>query len=287
MYYISSTSQKKVKEHKNQQLKEQIKLYIAEKSPNKSILTIRSYHSRSKNILAFLGTKNPPMNEVNYLFVNNYSNYLAIEKAMKQNTINKNLKFLKQVVNHFEEKNPDHRTNKIKIEKDTPTTPRPLTLAEVEKIKQAILPENLVMARDYFLFQIETGFHFVDFVNLKPSNFYQNRYIKKQRSKTGIEAILPLTKTAHQIAEKYNYNFNKLHNAEYNLMLKSVAFFAKIRPSLVVSDARDTFADYWGNVRGIALDDLAIMMGLNGTKELKKYLRIREQRILNAANLWA
>ena len=61
---------------------------------------------------------------------------------------------------------------------------------------------------------------------------------------------------------------------------KMVAEMAEIRPDLRASDARDTFADYWGNIVGIPLDNLAIMLGLSSTKEVKKYLNIRSNRIV-------
>ena len=271
----------------NDNLKETIKNYISDNKEIKGVLTVRSYNTRHKNLLEFLKFNNPKMDEIDSNFILNFTTFLTLEKKFCQNTINRHIKFVKQVLNYFEIKNPKFQPRKIKVEKDVATTPKPLSQNQVELIKNCLLPDHLTTARDFFVFQLETGFHYIDLTQLNRKNFFENRYIKKYRSKTNIEAILPLTGQALQIAEKYQYNFNRLQNSEYNFMLKSIAHIADINRHLVISDARDTFADYWGNIRGIALDDLAIMMGLANTKELKKYLRIREQRILNAKNLWA
>lgn len=286
MYFTSTTGMQKVVVQ-NDTLKETIKNYITDSKQVKSVLTIRSYNTRHKNLLEFLKTKNPKMAEIDSNFVANFTAFLTIEKRFCQNTINRHIKFVKQIVNYFEVKNPKYKPNKIKVEKDKDTVPKPLTQDQATKIKTCILPNHLNTARDFFVFQLETGFHYIDFIQLKPTNFYQSSYIKKYRSKTGVEAILPLSKLALQIAEKYNYNFSRIANPEYNSMLKNIAFIAQIDRNLVISDARDTFADYWGNIKGIALDDLAIMMGLASVKELKKYLRIREMRILNNEKLRA
>lgn len=226
--------------------------------------------------------------QINQIVMAEYSIYLK-RKGVGANAMIKHFQFVKEALGYYEKLNPKKRLeiNKIQNPKGKKTNPRPLSKIEYENILNAKLPKCLEHIRDYFVFMAETGFHFSDGLNIKKyhlSNHGQITLIQKERGKTEIEAILPASKIAIELLEKHNYNFGIKRNADYNKALKIVAEMAGVRADLRASDARDTFADYWGNEKAKGLDDVAIMMGLSSTRELPKYYRVRQQRILKMAS---
>jgi site-specific recombinase XerD len=250
--------------------------------------TYRAIASKGRTLSQYLSDKPYSFDAIDVSFMYNYENWLLYQRKHATNTANRHLKFVKQVLFFAEKKyNIATQSHRLRNNRDKATTPRPLHSTERQALEQTVFFGNIQKAVDYFLMSCETGLHYADLCSLRPIHFFEHKYIKKSRQKTGIEAIVPLSPFGLKLAKKYNFYFKKIHNPELNLLLKQAAAIAGIRADLRISDGRDCFADYWGNVRRIALDDLAIMMGMASTKELKKYLKIREQRILDNPDLWA
>ena len=250
--------------------------------------TYNTYNQRIAPIKEYFGKLNLKPSQINQLEMADYSVYLK-RNGIGQNTMIKHFQFIKEALGYYEKLYPEKRfeINKITNPKYKKTNPRPLNRADYQALIDVKLPEQLENIRDYFVFMTETGFHFSDGLQVKKIHLSQHgqiTLIQKERQKTEIEAILPASQIAIELLKKYNYNFGIKSNGDYNKALKIVAALANIRPDLRASDARDTFADYWGNDMAKGLDDVAIMMGLNSTRELPKYYRVRQRRILKMAS---
>jgi integrase len=276
---------KKLELNKTLTFLEAVEYYYQFQKNKVSIGTFKGYLQRVNHLKKYLvNFENALPSDINQIWADNYRQHLR-KLNLGTNCINKHIKFVKQVLKHTAIQFPSLRfdLHQIGNKRDTETKPRPLTKADLQKISNVKLPAFLEAPRDYFLFLAETGFHFSDGLTVKKANISQygtNYIIEKSRIKTNIEAILPASKLAIELLEKYNYSFKVKSNAEFNKNLKVIAILAGVRDDLRSSDARDTFADHWGNEKAIGLDDVSIMMGLTTTRELKKYLQVRKQRII-------
>jgi Phage integrase SAM-like domain len=247
--------------------------------------TYIGYIQRIRHLQRFINVRKLLPADIDQIFADNYKVYL-INQNLGHNTILKHLKFVKQALKHYAKMHPKKRfdLNEIQNLKPQATKPKPCNANQILLLKNAKLPKSLDNSRDYFLFLVETGFHFSDGLTVRKSHITKHgdyTIIQKNRIKTNIEAILPASDLAMSLLAKHNYDFKIKSNAEFNKNLKIIAEIAEIDKKLCASDARDTFADHWGNEKSESLDDIAIMMGLNSTRELPKYFQARSKRILN------
>ena len=131
-----------------------------------------------------------------------------------------------------------------------------LTEEELEKIRRTDFGiERLDYVKDLFLFSCFTGLAYIDIKNLKRNNLItlNNRFwIKSKRTKTGVEAPIPLLQPARLILEKYNpgwqvlsreeFIFRVISNQKLNAYLKEIAQICRIDKIITFHLARHTFA---------------------------------------------
>lgn len=168
-----------------------------------------------------------------------------------------------------------------------------LSQQELESIEKAILfKENLLLARDLFIFQCNTGLAYTDLSNLKHGDISTdvngNKWIIKARQKSGIVSTIPLLPKAISIIEKYKplrtinespllpcYSIQK-----YNQYINEVGVMAKLSKKISSHVGRRTF----GNIalsKGISLNVISKILGHSSTLITQKIYAITTQNIIS------
>lgn len=273
----------KNKEIQKQTIFEFSETYLQKKRHRIEKSTYTALLQRHKPLNLFEPFNNTELNNLKKRDFLNYIDWLQTTKKLKASTTNNHIKYLNEILFYYAEIN-DEPAIKLKQVKEQPTKPSPLNETEINQLNNAKLPRNLIESFDVFMFMVYTGMHYADAMQVRKTqiNYKDNRpFIIKNRQKTKIEIIQFLDCKAYEILKKYNYQLPFYINSVINKNLKFISEIAGIRP-ICCSTGRDTFADYWGNKMATDLNNLAINMGLNSQQELKKYLKIRAQRILNS-----
>lgn len=159
-------------------------------------------------------------------------------------------------------------------------TDHELQLLENHKFASAYLER----VKDLFLFQIYTGFAYVDMVAFDTEMHLQTGmdkkpWIYKQREKSDEWAILPFFRKARQIYEKYDGELPIISNQKYNQYLKEVALIIGIEKSITSHVARKTAGHHWLNA-GVPIESVARMLGHSSTKITQStYAKVQEKKI--------
>jgi site-specific recombinase XerD len=231
---------------------------------------------------------------LNFEFINAYDIYLANEKKLNRNTINKYHSRLKSVINQLQglgyiNHNPysNFKLSTVKSERIF------LDNTELKKIEELDLSNNLSLekVRDIFIFSCYTGIRFQDAQSLKESNLTKTEeqsYIKFNQQKTSNSVFIPLLPKALQIIEKYSCIeeriilkklLPKITNQKLNAYLKVIANLAGIDKELTHHMARHTFATTVCLNNNMPMEDLSKLLGHSSIKTTQIYGRITEQRL--------
>lgn len=190
-----------------------------------------------------------------------YDNFLH-GKYNKQTTIHGYHKRLKRYINEAIkfELLKDNPYNKLKFERGKSEGIKYLTLEQINQIKNLeIASESIERVRDLFVFQCFTGLSYADLFNFDFSVVIKKGdkfFIRDIRTKTEEEYFLMLLKPAMEILQKYDFKLPVISNYQYNLRLKVVQEFARIKLSLHSHMARHSFAVMALNM-GVSIENLA------------------------------
>ncbi len=155
------------------------------------------------------------------------------------------------------------------------------------------LANRLDRVRDAFLAMLAIGQHYTEYKAFvaNPDQFLTQTegilFFKKQRQKTGVWALAPVTADLERLIEKYGgaRNLPILSNTKMNDYLKTVAAACGIDKNLTTKAARKTFADNHLNEQLTDADTTARMMGLTSTAYLKHYGQTDERRLIKKLKL--
>lgn len=263
--------------------------------------SIAKYHQSITSLKEFIFYKfrqnDITINLFNYDFINAYDIYLANEKKLHRNTINKYHSRLKSVSTKliglgYLTHNPyiNFKLNSVKSER------KYLDAVELEKIEAFDFSNNqsLEKVRDIFVFSCYTGIRFQDAQSLKESNLTQTEersYIKFSQEKTSNTVFIPLLPKAKVIIEKYNTTderivlkklLPKITNQKLNAYLKVIANLVGINKELTHHMARHTFATTICLNNNMPMEDVSKLLGHTNIKTTQVYGRITEQRLNNS-----
>lgn len=162
-----------------------------------------------------------------------------------------------------------------KQKKTPPTPPQYLTPDQLRKI-EAYTSEspNLQKAADMLIVQLNTGFDYGDFGEIKKSHLvtYQNEYfLTKPRNKNGERQIMPVSNKLHSILEKHNFNMQLLSNPAYNHLIKVIAKELDIDVYLTSKEARKLFMMNKLNNEGYSMAAVSRMGGHKTIKTTEAY----------------
>jgi site-specific recombinase XerD len=212
-----------------------------------------------------------------------YDNFLH-GKYNKQTTIHGYHKRLKRYINEAIkfELLKDNPYNKLKFERGKSEGIKYLTLEQINQIKNLeIASESIERVRDLFVFQCFTGLSYADLFNFDFSVVIKKGdkfFIRDIRTKTEEEYFLMLLKPAMEILQKYDFKLPVISNYQYNLRLKVVQEFARIKLSLHSHMARHSFAVMALNM-GVSIENLAKMMGHTDIKTTQIYAKVLNKSV--------
>lgn len=244
--------------------------------------------------------KSLKLSDINYSFLKTYEMHCKVDLKNKQNTISKDMKFIKQVINRavkmgiIESKESPFLNYKIKEQKSSRTY---LTQEELNTIVELDLGyrTNLSIHRDIFVFACYSGgLRISDVLLLRWEDISNNR-LAINFKKTGHQTSIALNNTSIDILNRYKpfkqkYIFGMLpdwlESSLYeevdksitrattliNRSLKVIAIKAKINKRLSTHIARHTFATL-ALSKNIRLDILQQILGHSNIRETQIYAK--------------
>lgn len=232
--------------------------------------------------------------DINPAFISNYEFWLRTVRKCANNSAVKYMKNFQKIINicfanDWIEKNP-YVNYKSKL---TPVTPDFLTELQLEAIKNKIFKtERLTLVRDIFLFSCFTGLAYIDIQNLTYDRISLGidggKWIKMKRTKTKVEASIPILPMAENILEQYKnhpkcLNENKvlpiLSNQKMNEYLKEISTLCELEIDLTFHTARHTFATTVTLNNGVPLETVSKMLGHTNIRMTQHYAKILDRKI--------
>ena len=234
------------------------------------------------------------LKDINKALIIQFETFMKVDKNLCQNTVIRYMKCFKKIINiglgnGWIKINPflGIKFREEKVKKDV------LTMDEVMRIynKEFSIP-RLERTRDIFVFCCWTGLAFIDVHDLHESDFFVdsngNKWIIRNRIKTGVEAIIPVSKIPCEILEKYKNDKISIAkekvlpvdtNQRMNSYLKEIADVCGINKKLTTHTARHTFATLL-IADHTSIKNVAAMMGHSSVKMTERYARVQDYSIL-------
>lgn len=157
-----------------------------------------------------------------------YSYYLSKDRLLSANTIGRDIKTIKTVVNEALELgivvNPQIKSKKFNVSKED-TENIYLSESELKEIEDLDLSNNqrLDNVRDLFLIGAFTGLRFSDWTQIT-SDKINNGFIEITQNKTSDSVVIPLHPVVNRILNKYDGVLPKLiTNQKFNDYLKEIS----------------------------------------------------------------
>ena len=253
--------------------------------------TIRQYKATLSKLKQFQTRLS--FNELNSCsFFQKFESHMTIKLANKQNTICKNLKILKTIINEAVRKNiiTKNNVNEYKVKYKNPER-NFLTIDEIHKIEEILpdLPERLKNTARCFLFCCYTGLRYGDIKNLKFKNIC-HKHIEIIQEKTSEPIKIPLHKKALALinqdkSKPSDMVFNVYSNQKINDYLKPLLYQAGIYKNITFHCSRHTFATISLNIN-IPLNVVSKFLGHCDMKTTLIYAKLLEDTKANEMNKW-
>lgn len=198
-----------------------------------SLQVYNSTFNHLKNY-AKLKQKRVDFDTIDLNFYNDYVAYLINEANLATNTIGKNIKTLKTMLNDATDRgfneNLEFRKKKFKSFKEE-SDKIYLSNDEIQKIVELDLSKlpYLDRTRDLFLIGCFTGLRFSDYSQIKKENIIEGNKLKIRTQKVKDTVVIPISKVVNDILIKYNYQLPKpISNQNSNQYLKTIGEKAEI-----------------------------------------------------------
>lgn len=259
--------------------------------------TFKKYRTCKKHMKAFLleeyENKDYPISRVDQSFLEEFADYLmSKDDPCSNNSARKYLTNFQKVVNLARRKkllteNP-YSGFKMKYEQRTPTV---LTLDEVFRIHQKQFGnERLDRVKDVFVFACFTGFAYCDIEQLKKSDIQigeeGEKFVRKSRTKTGQNALVPLLDIPLEIIEKYDDDpetvsgnlLPVISNQKTNAYLKEIANICGIDKKLTFHVARHTCGTILLNL-DMQMESVRQILGHADLRMTQHYAKLSQTKI--------
>ena len=232
--------------------------------------------------------------EINPAFISNYEFWLRTERKCGNNSAVKYMKNFQKIINiclanEWIQRNP-FSNYKSKL---TAVVPEFLNEEELEIIKNKVFKtDRLSQVRDFFIFSCFTGLAYIDIQNLSHDSISIGldgvRWIKIKRTKTKVEASIPILPIAEEILLKYknhpkSINENKvfpvLSNQKMNEYLKEISMLCNLTTDITFHTARHTFATTVTLNNGVPLETVSKMLGHTNMRMTQHYAKVLDRKI--------
>ncbi len=225
-------------------------------------------------------------------FERSFSSFLRDHAGCRLPGIGKHMKNLKRVMATAQKQKLHHNDayRNFKAQKATKSQKIFLTREEIELLEALDLSRQPVLEveLDRFLLAYYFVQRFSDVTNLKRENIFikdGQSFLQYKSVKTGQEAILPASKKALDILEKYDYRMNYSSNQQANRELKKICALAGInevvsegdrtlpKSQLVTTHTARRSAATNLYLEGASLKTIADLGGWENIEMLRVYLR--------------
>lgn len=259
--------------------------------------TFKGYNTAYNSLQKFIQYKyevdDIPFDELNYTFIENYDYYMRVNLGYQAGTRHNRIRLLKFMVmraikKEVIRKNPfaDYH---VKASKTEEGEHRWLSKEDLDTIMQTPIRRiRINYVRNLFIFACFTGLSFIDLKTLKWEHIFTDKrgmmWIRKKRSKTGAEAIIPLLDIPLQIIGQYKRRAetgNVFKIGSYSLILfymQELRKIIKIEP-LSFHMSRHSFATTVCLSNGVPIETLRIMMGHRNISTTQIYSKITKKKI--------
>lgn len=260
--------------------------------------TINRYDNCYKTLQVVIekeyGKSDITFTEFNNQLIRKLELYLKVDKGLSQNTLVRYMKVFKKIsglaITSGLLKTDPFAGMKFKQPKTNPVF---LTKEELDKIiqKEFDIP-RIALVRDVFVFCCMTGLAFIDVRNLKKEHIVLDSdgtyWIRKTREKTENMCDIPLLDLPLEIIRRYeNHRMCKtkgillpvMCNQKMNSYLKEIADFCSIDKEISTHSARHTFATTVTLANGVALTNVARMLGHTSTRMTEHYAKVLSHNI--------
>jgi len=231
---------------------------------------------------------------LSYSFITDFEHYLKVKQHISHNVVMSYIKRVKRIIvlsvnNRWLSHNPFAAfvcTTK-KVER-TELEAEELLVLENKKFNISRLEE----VKDCYLFSCYTGYAFIDASKLGPENVVRGKdgesWINTDRTKSKIEANVPLLPKAIEILNKYKehpecLSNNKLlpmkSNQKMNAYLKEIADLCGITKNLTTHTARHTFATTVTLENDVPIESVSKMLGHTKITTTQLYARVKEKKV--------
>jgi integrase len=162
-------------------------------------------------------------------FYEDYTSWLSKAQKLKTNSIGKDIKTMKVVLNDATAKGIN-TNNAFKsrsfsaVSEDVDSVYlNEIELNEIDKLDLSDNP-RLDKVRDMFLIACHTGLRYSDFIRLRSGHFTNEGMIEIEQKKTGDPVVIPVHKVVLKIMKKYKNELPKpISNQKFNAYLKELA----------------------------------------------------------------
>jgi site-specific recombinase XerD len=260
--------------------------------------TINRYDNCYKTLQVVIekeyGKSDITFTEFNNQLIRKLELYLKVDKGLSQNTLVRYMKVIKKIsglaITSGLLKTDPFAGMKFKQPKTNPVF---LTKEELDKIiqKEFDVP-RIALVRDVFVFCCMTGLAFIDVRNLKKEHIFLDSdgtyWIRKTRQKTENMCDIPLLDIPLEIIRRYeDHKMCKtkgillpvMCNQKMNSYLKEIADFCGIDKEISTHSARHTFATTVTLANGVALTNVARMLGHTSTRMTEHYAKVLSHNI--------
>ncbi len=213
-----------------------IEKYIEEGKTFKAKGSLQIYSSTFKHLQNYskLKQRRVDFDTIDLNFYNDYVTYLMKDVDLATNTIGKNIKTVKTMLNEATERgfntNLEYQKKKFKSFKEE-SDKIYLTQEEIHQIANLDLSNSpyLDRTRDLFLIGCFTGLRFSDYSQIKKENIIEGNKLRIRAQKTKETVVIPIGKIVNDILIKYNYQLPKpISNQNTNQYLKTIGDKADI-----------------------------------------------------------
>lgn len=235
-----------------------------------------------------------PFKKLDFKFIQDFQEYLLIQKKHKPITVNKIVQRVNQIVllavkYKYIAEHPFKGYKPLKEVKQLVF----LTEDEVKKLESYQFAQaRLERIRDYYMFSVYTGLAYNEAFSLKPEHivkgFDGQDWIKMVRLKTQREINVPLLPQAKRIMEKYHlsdeqeYILPRMSNSNMNSYLKEVADIVGIKKHLTHHTARKTFASTILLYNDVPIEIVSKLLGhANISITQKSYAQVINKSVSN------
>lgn len=256
--------------------------------------TYKSYNTAYNTLGNFIRYKyeldDIPFSHLNYTFIEEFDFYMRVTMGYTSNTRHGRIRMLKQMVMRAIKKevirnNPfaDYHV------KSSPGERKWLSKEELDVIMQTPIKRISVnYVRNLFVFSAFTGLAFIDLQTLKWDEIFTDKrgmqWIRKKRSKTGTEAIIPMLDIPLQIIKYYKGSGKGgrvFDIGSYSLVL---LYMQELRGLLNMDTlgfhmSRHTYATTVCLSNGVPIETLCTMMGHRNISTTQIYSKITKKKI--------